>query len=136
MNRLLSIVLSLAFFFPAASALAAEDGMRGMDMPMGPQKSAQPNLEPADGASVRIVLPKSGQVFKGDEVPLEFKMVKGKRGNHVHAYVDGELMGMFQEEKGLLTGIKPGKHKLELRVVAADHMTELKAADKVDFSVR
>ena len=37
---------------------------------------------------------------------------------------------------GTLTGIQPGKHTLELRVVAADHMTELNASDKVAFVVK
>ncbi|HKA34419.1 MAG TPA: hypothetical protein VKH64_14470 [Candidatus Binatia bacterium] len=111
--------------------------MSGMDMPTAPaQKSAGVNLQPAEGASVKIVTPKNGQEFKGDQVPLEFKMNKGKRGNHVHAYVDGEPMGMFSSEKGTLTGIKPGKHTLELRVVTNDHLTELNATDRTSFVVK
>ncbi|HWP58861.1 MAG TPA: CopD family protein [Candidatus Acidoferrales bacterium] len=91
---------------------------------------------PAEGASVRIVSPKEGEVFQGDSIPVSFKLVKGKRGQHVHAYVDGELMGMFSSEQGTLTGIKPGAHVLELRVVTADHETELDAADRVRFIVQ
>jgi hypothetical protein len=34
-------------------------------------------------------------------------------------------MGMFESAKGTLNGVKPGKHVLELRVVASDHQTEL-----------
>ena len=45
-------------------------------------------------------------------------------------------MGMFESEKGTLTGLKLGKHTVELRVVSADHKTELDATDKVDFSVQ
>ena len=70
-----------------------------------PRKSA---LKPAQGASVKIVSPKAGQVIKGDSVPLEFKLTKGKIGEHVHAYVDGEMAGMFKGVKGTLNGIKPG----------------------------
>jgi len=62
-------------------------------------------------------------------------MTKGKRGQHVHAYIDGELMGMFESAKGTLTGVKPGKHTLELRVVTSDHNVELDATDKVNFAV-
>ena len=69
-------------------------------------------------------------------MPLRFKLTKGKRGEHVHAYVDGELMGMFKSEKGTLTGIKQGQHILELRVVAEDDVTELDATDKVRFVVK
>jgi hypothetical protein len=131
MKKLLSLVLPLAGLFLSPAIFAAEDGMRGTDMPMPP-----PKLAPAEGASVKIVSPKDGQVVKGGAVPLEFKLTKGKRGNHVHAYVDGELMGMFMSETGTLTGIQPGKHTLELRVVVADHTTELDASDKVAFVVK
>lgn len=131
-----AVFLSM-LIFPASPARAAERNMSGMDMPVSPtRKSARANLQPAEGASVKIVTPKNGQEFKGDQVPLEFKLNKGKRGNHVHAYVDGELMGMFSSEKATLTGIKPGKHTLELRVVTNDHMTELNATDQTSFVVK
>ncbi len=94
-------------------------------------------LMPAEGASIKILSPKEGEVFKGDEVPLRYTFTKGKLGAHLHAYVDGELMGMFSDpEKGTLTGIPPGHHTLELRVVAEDHQTELDATDKVHFMVK
>jgi hypothetical protein len=50
--------------------------------------------------------------------------------------VDGELVGIFESEKGTLNGIKPGKHRLELRVVASAHETELDANDQIEFSVK
>jgi putative copper resistance protein D len=93
-------------------------------------------LSPAEGASIEIISPTAEQVFKGDRVPLRFKMTKGKRGHHVHAYVDGELMGMFESRQGTLNGIKPGRHVLELRVVAEDHQTELDASDRITFVVK
>jgi hypothetical protein len=99
-------------------------------------KPANPTLKPAEGASIKILAPTKDQVLKGDKVPIEYKLTKGKRGHHAHAYVDGELMGMFESEKGTLNGIKPGKHVLELRVVAADHVTELDASDRVEFTVK
>ena len=98
-----------------------------------PAKSA---LKPAQGASVKIVSPKAGQVIKGDSVPLEFKLTKGKIGEHVHAYVDGEMAGMFKGVKGTLNGIKPGQHTLELRVTTGDHNAELDATDKVTFTTK
>lgn len=116
-----------------ASAYQASDHMMNH---MGQGETHPPKLQPAEGASVKILSPKEGQVFKSDEVPLRFKLVKGKRGSHVHAYVDGELMGMFQSGKGTLTGVKPGKHMLEVRVVAEDHTTELDAIDRVHFVVK
>jgi hypothetical protein len=100
---------------------------------MAPPKST---LQPAEGASVKILSPTKGQVLKAGHVPLHFKLVKGNRGEHVHAYVDGELMGMFKSDKGTLNGLKPGKHILELRVATSDHKTELKATDRVEFVVK
>jgi len=91
------------------------------------------DLQPAEGASVKILSPKEGQVFKGDKIPVHFEFVKGKRGHHIHAYVDGELMGMFETEQGTLTGIQPGKHVLEVRVATQEHGRELDAKDTVDF---
>lgn len=94
-------------------------------------------LQPAEGAKVTILSPKEGQSLKGDEVPIRYEFVQGKRGQHLHAYVDGQLLGMFSDpESGTLTGLRPGRHKLELRVVANDRQTELDATDRVDFVVK
>jgi hypothetical protein len=114
---------------------AQHNDMKGMDMPMKNSDKMPAKLAPAEGAKVKIVSPKNGQVLTGDKVPLEFNLTKGKRGAHVHAYVDDEMMGMFESDKGNLNGIKPGKHTLELRVVTADH-TELNATDKVSFTTK
>ncbi|HET8562741.1 MAG TPA: hypothetical protein VFM35_02595, partial [Candidatus Binatia bacterium] len=98
-------------------------------------KTARPALKPAEGASVKILSPKQGQTFQSDQIPIQFRLVKGKRGHHVHAYIDNQLMGMFESEHGTLTGIKPGRHILTLRVVADDHETELDAGDQVSFMI-
>jgi hypothetical protein len=45
-------------------------------------------------------------------------------------------MGMFKANKGTLTGVAPGKHRLELRPVTMDHTTELDATASVQFAVR
>jgi hypothetical protein len=98
-----------------------------------PSRSA---LKPAQGASVKIISPKAGQVIQGDSVPLEFQMRKGKIGEHVHAYIDGEMTGMFKSTKGALNGLKPGKHTLELRIATGDHNVELDATDTVTFTTK
>jgi putative copper export protein len=92
-------------------------------------------LTPAEGASVKILSPAPDQIFTGDRVLLKFTLTKGKRGHHVHAYVDGELVGMFGSQEGTLNGIKPGRHVLELRVAAENHQTELDARDRIEFVV-
>lgn len=87
------------------SALSQQRHMKGMmDMPKMDSEDMPPvsALEPAEGASVKILSPKEGEIFKGDEVPVRFRMMNGRRGSHVRAYVDGKLMGMFESEKGTL----------------------------------
>lgn len=137
-QRILALFMTGCLVSLPISALAQQGQMKDMDMPVkhSEKMPAKQPLQPAEGASVRILSPKGGDLYKGDEVPLRFRLVKGKRGAHVHAYVDGELMGMFTTEKGTLTGIKPGRHTLELRVVTEDHETELEAGDKVQFAVQ
>jgi hypothetical protein len=127
--------LSVGF---VAVAQESHDHMKGMETPtkQTEKTAAKSALKPAQGANVKIVSPKAGQVIKGDSVPLEFKLTKGKIGEHVHAYVDGEMAGMFKGAKGTLNGIKPGQHTLELRVTTGDHNTELDATDKVAFTTK
>jgi hypothetical protein len=136
----LAVAVSIGIFAMVVCAHAqhGHDQMKGMDMPMKhPEKMPDKStLQPAEGASVKIISPTAGQVIKGDKVPLQFKLTKGKRGEHVHVYVDGEMMGMFKTNKGTLNGVKPGEHTLELRVATADHKTELAATDKVDFTTK
>jgi len=135
---LLAAFVALWILGSAMQAAAQQNNMKGMEMPMKQTEKmpASSTLQPAEGASVKIISPKKDQVIAGDKVPLEFKLTKGKRGAHVHAYVDGQMMGMFESEKGTLNGVKPGKHTLELRVATAEHNTELDASDKVSFTTK
>jgi hypothetical protein len=137
-NIAIGITLAIIFMGVAAAAQGGHDHMKGMEMPMKHREKMPPRsaLKPAQGASVKITSPKAGQVIKGDAVALEFQMNKGKVGEHVHAYVDDELAGMFKDLKGTLNGLKPGQHTLELRVATADHGTELNATDKITFTIK
>ena len=135
--NLVAVIAALGFVGIVTAAQETRDPMKGMDMPAKALKTpSKTSLKPAQGASVKIVSPRAGQTIKGDAVPLEFKLTKGKVGEHVHAYVDGEMAGMFKGAKGTLNGIKPGRHTLELRVVTGDHNTELDATDKVTFTTK
>lgn len=136
-RRVLIAAAALTMSLPLC-AWAQHDHSKNHQPPAKPAtaKTVKPAPKPAEGASIKVISPTRGQVLKGDKVPIEYRLTKGKRGHHAHAYVDGELMGMFESEKGTLNGIKPGKHVLELRVVASDHETELDASDKVEFTVK
>lgn len=134
---LIAIIATLCFVAVDAYAQDSQDPMKGMEMPAKAEKMpSKSTLKPAQGASVKILSPKAGQVVKGDAVPLQFKIVKGKIGEHVHAYVDGQMAGMFKSSKGTLNGIKSGQHTLELRVATGDHNTELDATDRVTFTTK
>ena len=119
-NQSLAIFATALIFSMPISARSQEGHMKGMDMHMKhPEKAApKPALQPAEGAGVKIISPKSGQTFKGDEIPIQFKMTKGKKGSHVHAYVDGLLISISQREICTLPVIKPGPQTTKLRAVA------------------
>lgn len=133
MIRSLIVLLgALIFSLPSPTVASSQQhhGKKMDDHTKHHGKMTPKSLKSAEGASVEILSPKEGQVFKSDEIPVRFKFVKGKRGHHIHAYVDGELMGMFESEKGTLTGIQPGRHVLEARVAAHEHGIELNATDR------
>jgi len=129
-------IIVVFMFLPVLAQAQHQHGKDQSAVKSAPAKTTATKLQPADGASVKILAPTKGQTFKGDKVEIHYQLTKGKRGHHVHAYVDGELMGMFESAKGTLNGVKPGKRVLELRVVASDHQTELDATDKVEFTVK
>jgi hypothetical protein len=131
-----SLILMILAATNLTLAQHSHESMKGKDKPTKQPQTVISSLKPAQGASVKILSPTKGQTFQGDQVPIQFKLVKGKAGHHVHAYVDNELMGMFEGEKGTLNGVKPGSHVLMLRVVATDHKTELDASDEVSFTVK
>jgi hypothetical protein len=123
----------------AGSAESAQHGhLHGTEAPKkhSERMPSRSTLRPAEGASVKIISPRAEQAFEGDAVPLEFEVKKGRIGEHVHAYVNGELAGMFKTTKGTLNGLKPGRHTLELRVATGDHKTELNATDRVTFTTK
>ncbi len=133
--------LALLIFFVTGLLTVLPAGVHAVHQAAQASAAAGQNQEPAklqsaEGAKVKILSPTPGQIFATDQVPLRFKLTKGKRGDHVHAYIDGELMGMFLSKQGALNGIRPGIHVLELRVVAEDHQTELDARDRVEFVVK
>ena len=130
-------MLGLAIFATTGYLTVLPSGVHALHAARQNVPPAQaPALQPAQGASVKIIAPVNNQSVTGDRVELRFKLTKGNQGHHAHAYIDGELTGMFEGNKGTLNGIKPGKHTLEVRVVADDHQTELDASDKVVFTAK
>ena len=129
-------VIGLVVFCLTGLLTVLPPGVHAVHQAATAEAVATKSYLPAQGARVRILKPKNGESFTSDHVPLRFTLVKGRRGHHVHAYIDGELMGMFQSKTGTLNGLKPGQHRLKLRVVAEDHQSELDAFDEVEFMVK
>jgi len=133
----LESVLGIAIFSSTGLLTLLPPGVHAVHQTSAAPTAVSPQpLQPSEGARVKILSPAPDQVFAGDRIPLKFSLTKGKRGHHVHAYIDGELIGMFESKQGTLNGVAPGRHTLELRVVAADHRTELAAKDRVEFVVK
>jgi hypothetical protein len=139
MARTINVIIVLILALTLLPKIAQAQHQHAKEQPQAktaPTTTATPPLQPAEGASIKILAPTRGQILKGDKIEIHYQLAKGKRGHHAHAYIDGELMGMFESTKGTLNGVKPGKHVLELRVVASDHQTELDARDTVEFTTK
>jgi putative copper export protein len=132
-------LIGVLIFGATGLLTALPPGVHAVHQPAPPAPQTNGAVEktylPAQGSSVKILAPKNGAIVSADRMSIKFILRTGKQGHHVHAYVDGELMGMFQSKTGTLNGLKPGRHSLELRVVAEDHQSELDAFDRVEFTV-
>ena len=126
----------LLILLPAS--VEAQQHQHGNEQPAGkaaPAKTSAGKLQPAEGAKIKILAPTKGETIKGNKVEIHYQLTKGKRGHHAHAYVDGELMGMFESAKGTLNGVKPAMC-WNCASSPQDHDTKLDATDKVTFTVK
>jgi hypothetical protein len=76
----------------------------------------------ADG-SVTISSPAEGAKVGLSGIKLDYDVVPGPKGDHVHVYVDGEEASLLRQLKGSYTVEKltAGKHTLCVRVVDKGH---------------
>jgi hypothetical protein len=126
MKLLLLAGVATVGFFTVTRFLPAQDGHDRIENKNTPAKQfqkppAKTGSQARRGRQCKDSLAQAGTNIQRRSGAAEFKLVKGKKGHHVHVYVDNELVGMFQSDKGTLNGIKPGKHTLELVVVAQPH---------------
>lgn len=102
-------------------------GMEDGSMKDGPSgKCMQPMGEPPSANStgkVVILEPDNGTVIKSRTVKVVFDIPeKGSAGNHLHIYLDGRCRNMIRSGKThYLSGLREGKHKIELRLVSKNH---------------
>lgn len=70
-------------------------------------------LSPADGATLDVM----------EQNKIEYEVVPGPGGDHMHLYVDGEEVAILRELKDSYTleSLSPGKHDLCVKVVNKNH---------------
>lgn len=92
-------VVSVLFAMAASTAMAEEGSVT--------------ILAPADGATLDVM----------EQNKVEYAVVPGPRGDHVHLYVDGSEAAILRALKGSYTleSLTPGKHTLCVKVVNKNH---------------
>lgn len=78
----------------------------------------------AEEASVTILSPADGAVLDlMAENRVQYKVVPGPRGDHVHFYVDGDETAVLRQLDGsyLLGSLSEGEHELCIKVVNKNH---------------
>lgn len=97
------IILLVFFLIPAlifdSSAMAAEASVT--------------IHSPADGAKLDVM----------EQIQVEYDVVPGPRGDHLHFYVDGKEVALLRQLKGSYTveSLAAGRHALCIKVVNKNH---------------
>jgi hypothetical protein len=82
------------------------------------------NAALAEEASVTISAPADGAKMDGMEpCAVEYAMVPGPHGDHVHLYVDGEEVAVLRKLAGsyTLASLDPGQRELCIKIVNKGH---------------
>lgn len=124
------------------------EGMKGMkhmgmkDAPVVPcmlaiVKSASKRPKGSKKGKIVILKPENGAVIKRRSVKVVFDIPeKGSLGNHVHLYLDGRCKSMIRSGRSyFLSGLREGKHKIDLRLVSTEH-EEYGPSASVEFIVK
>jgi hypothetical protein len=78
----------------------------------------------AEEASVTILSPVDGATLDVmEQNKVEYQVVPGPRGDHVHFYVNGEETAILRQLEGSHTmgGLAPGTHEICIKVVNKNH---------------
>jgi hypothetical protein len=120
-KSLLPIGLALAAI-PLA-ALAEPDPFQATDRGERPLRLAE--AAKAEEAKVTILAPASGaKVQAGQPVALEYRVVPGPQGDHVHVYVDGTEVAVVKQLEGSyqVAPLEAGPHELAIKIVNRGHV--------------
>ncbi len=86
---------------------------------------ALPGTALAQEASVQILSPRDGATLDVmDQHRIEYAVVAGPRGDHVHVYVDDKEVGILRQLTGsyLFETLPEGAHTLCIKVVNRAHV--------------
>jgi len=78
----------------------------------------------ADDASVIISSPADGaKLNRTAQTKIDYEVIPGARGDHVHLYVDGNEVAVLRQLKGIhaLESLASGKHEICIRIVTKGH---------------
>ncbi len=84
-----------------------------------------------EGSQLTITSPRNGDIV-GSTVELTYALEKGTKGDHVHAFVDGQYQKGFEVTLHRLT---PGKHQITVKVADHDHDL-LDTSDSIEIEVK
>lgn len=113
----LTAVLALAAFFVAAPAHFSTEADRA--------EAGEVSVKDDQGGFITILSPKDrAELSFTKAIIMKYEMAPGKKGNHVHFYVDGENIGMTRLKKGSfdLGRLKQGKRILTMKLVNSRHI--------------
>ena len=95
------------------------------------------NVAAQDEASVTIASPADGATLDVmEQNKVEYEVVPGPRGDHVHFYVDDEEVAILRQLAGSYTleSLAPGAHALCIKVVNKNH-TPIGVEECIDVTV-
>jgi len=110
-------VVLLAAFFYLPPAMAADSAHEG---------------------NVVITSPAKGASLKGGTVDVVIELRdKGRRGDHVHLYIDGKLVKPLYGDKVsyTFTGLQRGRHTITVKIATKGHSV-LETEDSVTVNLR
>jgi len=79
MTRRTGVLILSLMLLPAVALAQHQHVQEQPAVKTAPVKSSAAPLQPAEGASVKILAPTKGQIFKGDKVDIHYQLTKGKR---------------------------------------------------------
>jgi hypothetical protein len=85
-------------------------------------KPAQ-TITAVSGGKVVIHSPEDGATVSGDSLKVSFEIAdKGKRGDHVHVFLNGKLLKPVYGKSHTIKGLEKGEHTIEVKLASKNHI--------------